>query len=270
MNRFRWLPVAVLTAASCVTFGSFRSVAATFDSAELNTDNFIAVAAPFGESRHQLLIIEQISDRRPCWRESGNNPVTVEPLLLNFDFTGICGRSTDSNGYSIRMGGEDLGLNYLMRLERRDGELVLVGSHRVDRNAPELVIGRTRGMSDGFMKIFLDPEWRFTRRTYQGKALGHIYLTRDSAAPDLPDVAPLPRPSRPEPVARPTPSAPGRELIFTRPPAQPAPTREEVPPTRPQTLPPPPSVVVPTAPEPSPSEPDTPERAIPVFTVPTR
>jgi hypothetical protein len=85
------------------------ATAATFEQAEVDQNKFIAVAAPFGNNAHQLLIIEQVSPKRECWSESGTNPVTVEPLLLNFDFTGICGRSTDSNGYSIRMDGSRSG-----------------------------------------------------------------------------------------------------------------------------------------------------------------
>ena len=99
MNTSQWLQIALAATASIVTLGSLSpTTAATFDSLEVNSNNFIAVAAPFGNNQHQLLIIEQISNRKPCWSENGSSPVTVEPLLLNFDFTGICGRSTDSNG----------------------------------------------------------------------------------------------------------------------------------------------------------------------------
>jgi N-acetylmuramoyl-L-alanine amidase len=291
MNTSRWLPAVLLTTASFFSFGALSpATASTFASAEVTTDNFIAVAAPFGENKHQLLIIEQLSNRQPCWSESGSNPVSVEPLLLNFDFTGICGRSTDSNGYSIRMNGEDLGLDYILRLVERNGELVLVGSNRRNRNAPEIEIGRTRGMSDGFEKIFLDSGWRFTRRTYQGKALGHIYLTNDGTAPANPEVSTGPQ-SQPE--------APVRELIFTTPGTEPS-TPGGSPATNPQTLPPLPApasrvpeLVVPTPPQPEPpvpveeipeSRPQTrPEsrpqtqpspppsnREIPVFVVPTK
>lgn len=158
------------------------TTAATFDQTEVDQSKFIAIAAPFGEKAHQLLIIEQVSPKRQCWSESGSNPVTVEPLLLNFDFTGICGRSTDSNGYSIRVAEQDLGLDYLLRVVERDGELLLIGSHRTDRKAPEIVIGRTYGLNSGFSKIFLEPDWRFTRRTYQGKTLGHVYLSSNTVA----------------------------------------------------------------------------------------
>ncbi|HAG83342.1 MAG TPA: hypothetical protein DCL61_19905 [Cyanobacteria bacterium UBA12227] len=248
MKSVRSLLVALLTAASCLTVGVFNStLAGTFDSTEVNGDNFIAVAAPFGENRYQLLIIEQLSNQRACWQENGNNPVIVDPLLLNFDFTGICGRSTDSNGYSLRMSGEDLGLDYLLRVEQRNGELVLVGTNRVNRNSPDIEIGRTRGMSNGaFQKIFLDPNWRLTRRTYQGRALGHIYLTTDSTAPLTPAVTTTPQPLPPAATREPLPTEPVRELIFVKPTEEPTvpsvqvPTIE-VPATSPQTLPPPPT-----------------------------
>ena len=283
MNTSQWLQIALAATASFVTLGSLSpTTAATFDSLEVNSNNFIAVAAPFGSNQHQLLIIEQISNRKPCWSENGSSPVTVEPLLLNFDFTGICGRSTDSNGYSIRMNGQDFGLDYLLRIVERNGELVLVGTHRTDRKAPEIEIGRTRGMGSGFDKIFLDPGWRLTRRTYQGKALGHIYLTTDST-----NAVNQPSNSNPQTL----PPAPERELIFTKPQAGTTAPRGATPTTSPQTLPPPtpaptvPVFVVPTqpparttttvptgvTPATSPQTlpaPPTPERQIPVFVVP--
>lgn len=244
-----WLQVAVLATASFFS-GSVLSptTAAIFEKVEVNSNNFIAVAAPFGNNRHQLLIIEQLSNRQPCWSESGSSPVQVDPLLLNFDFTGICGRSTDSNGYSLRMNDEDLGLNYILRIVERNGELVLLGTPRVNRSAPEIEIGSTQGMSNGFTKIMLNPGWRFTRRAYQGKALGHIYLTNDSSAPAVArESSPIPqRPSQPLPS-----NPPERELIFTKPGTD-------------STTP---SLEAPSAP--TPSSPSTPQREIPVFSVPT-
>lgn len=252
MKRLRSLSVALLTTASFLAVGTLSpTTASTFDSQEVNVDNFIAVAAPFGENRYQLLIIEQLSNQRACWQENGSNPVIVDPLLLNFDFTGICGRSTDSNGYSIRMSGQDLGLDYLLTIVERNGELVLLGRNRMNRRAPLVEIGRTRGISNGnFQKIFLDPSWRFTRRTYQGNALGHIYLTSDSTVPVTPTVSTPPRPVPPAATGETPSEAPAREFIFTKPGEQPtAPSVEvptlEAPTTSPQTLPPPPDRTVP-------------------------
>ncbi|HHP7244144.1 MAG TPA: DUF3747 domain-containing protein, partial [Elainellaceae cyanobacterium] len=166
-------------------------------------------------SSHQLLILEQISDTRSCWREMGDNPTRVEPLLLNFDFTGICGRSTDSNGYSIRIAGEDLGLDYSLRIVNRDGTLVLLGAP-FNRQGRSFEIGRADGVASDYVKITLNPEWRFTKRTYNGRTLGHVYLTRDTPLPPPeteqpapPEPAP-PEPETPEPeTPEPEPSQPG-------------------------------------------------------------
>lgn len=259
MKTSRLLQIAVLATASFFSTGVFTPTnAGIFNNAEVNSNNFVTIAAPYGDNLRQLLILEQLSNKQACWSENGNKPINVAPLLMNFDFTGICGRITDSNGYSIRMKGEDLGLDYLVRLVERNGEMVLVGTHRLDPQAPEIEIGRTGGVGKGFEKIILNPGWRLTRRTYQGKVLGHIYLTNDSATPitAAPSTNPPPLPSTTQPTpsitqpipssTEPLPSNPSRELIFTKP--------EETPLTTPQNVSPKP----------------VPERAIPTLTLPPR
>ncbi|BBA78756.1 S-layer protein [cyanobacterium endosymbiont of Rhopalodia gibberula] len=155
--------------------------ASTFEEQAVRQNNVVAIARPYGQGKYDLLIIEQIPDKQACWTESGSNPVLVEPLLLTFDFTGICRRATDSNGYSIRVDGNDLGLDYLLRLVPRDGELVLVGTPR-GGNYQEIVVGSTKGLASGFMKVLLNPGWQFSKRAYQGKVLGHFYLSGSQAA----------------------------------------------------------------------------------------
>jgi N-acetylmuramoyl-L-alanine amidase len=160
--------------------------ATVFNQQEMDQRRVVAVAAPYaGGSAHQLLILEQISDARPCWNERGSNPTVVEPLLIDFDFTGICNRGTDSNGYSVRVGGEDLGWRYGLRLVRRDGDLVLVAVSNTDRSAPEIEVGRTRGLPQGFSKIVLNPGWRLAKRAFNGEAQGHFYLTNERSLPIL-------------------------------------------------------------------------------------
>lgn len=160
------------------------SIAAMFGEKEVDQDKFIAVAAPYGHDSHKLLILEQISTERSCWREFGNAPTQVDPLLVNFDFTGICGRSTDSNGYSIRVDGEDLGLQYSLRIVQKDDDLVLIGAPD-DPTAPPLEIGRANGITNEFAKINLDDGWRFAKRTYNDTPLGHVYLSYNSAIPNI-------------------------------------------------------------------------------------
>lgn len=155
---------------------------------EVNQNQFIAVAVPFGDRQYNFMVIEQIAGQQQCWSESGSRSVTVDPLLLNFDFSGSCRRATDSNGYSIRMNGQDYGLNYLLSIVERDGELLLVGIPRSGKsNLSEILVGRSYGVNQGLNKIFLHPGWRFTKRTFEAKTLGHIYLTGDSLALNIPE-----------------------------------------------------------------------------------
>lgn len=174
------LKLAALATVAITSIIPFSPVKAnTFNEEEVEQSQFIAVAEPFGDHQHNLLIIEQIPGKQACWSETGSNPVIVEPLLLNFDFTGHCRRATDSNGYSVRMDGIDYGLEYILRIVERDGELVLVGTNRLNTKE-EVEIGRSGGLGSGFEKIMLNPGWRFTKRTYEGKTLGHIYFSHTS------------------------------------------------------------------------------------------
>ncbi len=190
------------------------AAAAQFGQQEVDQNKFIAVAAPAGATSHQLLILEQLSSSRACWSESGSAPTVVDPLLLKFDFTGICGRSTDSNGYSVRVANQDLGVQYSLRLVKQANDLKLMAVSNRDRSTSPIEIGRTQAIANGFTKIELNPGWRLTKRTYNGRALGHIYLTNNQDLPTLiaaaggsqaqPAPAPVTRPVTPsQPVQQP-------------------------------------------------------------------
>ncbi len=198
-----------------------------FDHLEIeDPSRFVIMAAPIGTTgSHKLLIFEQLNNRRLCWREVGSNPTTIEPLFMEFDFTGICGRSTDSNAYSVRVAREDLGKRYSLRLARRQNELVLIGFSLTDREVEFFEIGRTNGLADGFLKINLDPSWRLTRRVHNGKPVGHLYFTSDrnlrelahTASPLSPVVPrlfpPQPPAANPElPTSQPIRSVPGEYI----------------------------------------------------------
>lgn len=229
------LELVALASLALSAFGSFSPAiaAATFEQKEVDQSKFIAVASPYGNQAHQLLILEQVSSTRSCWQETGVNNAQVEPLLLKFDFTGICGRSTDSNGYSIRMAGQDLGLKYNLRVVKRNGELVLLGVPNRDPKAPTIEIGKSQ-LNSGFAKIALNPGWRLTKRVYNGKALGHVYLTSDTALEQFrpanvatsspsPTTTPAPAPvvSTPRPNPTGTATTPPRLPQVTVRPAQP-------------------------------------------------
>jgi hypothetical protein len=282
MNQKLWSRLAALSLFGLGLSSAWTpGVAATFNQREIDQTNVITIAAPVNGGRsHQLLILEQVSDRRPCWQQNGDALGTVNPLLLNFDFTGICGRATDSNGYSIRVGGEDLGLRYTLRVVRNRDVLRLMAVP-VRPGTPTLEIGKTKGITSDFSEIQLNPGWRLTKRTYNGQTLGHFYLTHDSslaaltsaapttaAAPSpapappsvTPPAAPTPATPAPTPPTRPTsPAANTRPTPATRPTSPPANTRPTPPApatpptaTRPQTpLPRPNSPVVVTPVEPT-------------------
>jgi 3D (Asp-Asp-Asp) domain-containing protein len=198
-----------------------------FDAAEVNQSRFVIIASPIGQTQtYKLVIFEQLNNQRLCWQEVGNAPTQIDPLFLQFDFTGICGRSTDSNGYSVRTSGQDLAGRYNLRIARRQNELVLLAFSFTEKNAEFFEIGRTQGLADGYLKIQLDPGWRLTRRMFQGKSAGHLYLTSDRSylelaaleqakkgVPQTP-MAPSTRPSAP---VTPTPSLPASDS--TLPPA---------------------------------------------------
>ena len=149
--------------------------AETFEEKEIAQDSMIAISAPY-RNGFNLVVIEQIQGKDPCWAEQGATPVAVEPLLMNFDFSGHCRRATDTNGYSLRIGGEEKGSDYLLEIVEQNNELVLVATHRDPNEAP-IIIGSTHGKSDKFTKIFLNSGWRFTKRSYQGKELSHFYFS---------------------------------------------------------------------------------------------
>jgi N-acetylmuramoyl-L-alanine amidase len=194
-----------------------------FGAAPVDSAKFVLVASPIGNgSKHQLLIIEQVSNKRKCWEESGSNPTMIKPLLLDFDFTGICDRKIDSNGYSIRVAGIDLGLQYRVSVVRQGNDMLLLG--RPVRKGPDLLIARVGGATTGFAKFEFEPGWKLMRRTFRNKPLGHLYLLSDQIPAGL---NLIPVSASPEPVAKPA-------ATLTQP-AAPRPTTAAKPSTQPRT-----------------------------------
>lgn len=197
------------------------AIASVFTQTEVNDPNrFLVLASPIGQTGNfKLLIIEQLNDQRQCWQENGTYPTVVDPLLNNFDFTGICGRSTDSNGYSVRMAGQDLAGRYHLRLARKNNDLVLIAYSLLDKTVESIEIGKTYGLANGFMKVYLNPGWRLTRRTYNGKPVGHIYLTTDSSLSEFANRPPVVEP--PVNAAPTTPPSPENQPAIAPPQAPP-------------------------------------------------
>lgn len=179
---------------------------------ELDQNGVTVVAAPYqGGALHQLLILEQLAATRACWNELPSNSVTlVNPLLLGFDFSGICGRATDSNGFSVRMGGRDFDWRYALQVVNQDNDLVLIARSTLPGNTlPNLVIGRAGGTTSDFAKIRLEPGWRVTRRVAQGKITGHFYLTNDQSIEQVIALMQQRQPAATAATIAPTPSGAG-------------------------------------------------------------
>ncbi|MBT9313703.1 DUF3747 domain-containing protein [Leptothoe kymatousa] len=210
------LRLAITAAAALTFFGVMpRANAQDFGNVEVDQENFVLVAAPGGGllGRPQFMIIEQKTNAQQCWGESESidqvpfidgseaadesinelaaSTVQIEPLLLNFNFSGICGRSTDSNGYSIRTGDGDAGSSFNLEIKEQDGEYMLIGRPssfpaNPYRGSSPIYLGRTFGQANnGFTKIFLNSGWRLTRRSLDGRTLGHVYLTHDAPLGNL-------------------------------------------------------------------------------------
>lgn len=144
-------------------------------------NSMIAVAVPAGRL-YSLAVIEQIPGKKQCWAEKGTEPTVIDPLWTTFDFTESCRRSTDSNGYSVRLDGQDTSLDYLLNIVPKGDGYQLVAQNNKDRST--VVVGQTFGKTAGkeYLKISLNPGWKFTKKTFQGKVLGHFFFSGDSQA----------------------------------------------------------------------------------------
>ena len=139
------------------------------------------MAAPIGDgSRAQLNIYEQLNGRRACFAVNGASPAAVDPLLASFDFTGICSRFIDANGYSLRVGETDLATSYRLMVVRENGDNLLLAVPTKAGAGPEMLVARTQGPGTGFLQLVFEPGWQLKRRAYGGRNLGHVYLYRDS------------------------------------------------------------------------------------------
>ena len=178
----RFLPAAAGLALSMVFLPSARAEGSLFNAVSVDLSKFVLVSAPIGTGeRSQLNIYEQRSDKRPCFSVSGSTPAVVDPLLSSFDFSGICNRYIDGNGYSLRIGGNDLGTRYRLTVVNTGRDMELRASPSRDRSQPSFVIATTGGAGRGFLQLKFQPGWTLKRRAYGTKNLGHIYVYRDAA-----------------------------------------------------------------------------------------
>lgn len=220
------LPWALAGSAAAVLLGSGPNAplgdaraAGLFSSQPLDGSRFAVLARPVGQADWNLLVLEQLQTRPRCWETRPDG--LIDPALNRFDFTGICSRYLDSNGYSLRIGNDDLAGRYRLRLEQRDNSVVLLAMSPADPGL--MLVGRgplPRRDRDGFVAIRLEPGWELQRRVYGQQSLNHVYFANATPLAQLlgssgaalasqPPGMPLPAMGRPN-AALPNPTpAPG-------------------------------------------------------------
>ena len=152
-----------------------------FTAVPLELSNFVLVSAPIGQGeRSQLNIYEQRTTNRPCFAVAAGSPAMVDPLLSTFDFTGVCNRYIDGNGYSLRIGGDDLGTRYRRSVVNTGRDIELLATPTKNPSQPTMLVARAGGASSGFVQLKLEPGWILKRRAYGKKSLGHLYVYRDT------------------------------------------------------------------------------------------
>jgi len=170
-----WLGLSALAAGAGLTLQDRGVAAALFDSRPLDNSRFAVLARPVGRSDWNLLVLEQVQPQPRCWESRRDG--LVDPSLNRFDYTGICNRYLDSNGYSLRVGQEDLATSHRLRLQQVGNVLLL---QALSPNQPTaLVVGRgeiPRRDREGFVAIQLDPGWELQRRSYGNQTLNHLYF----------------------------------------------------------------------------------------------
>ena len=169
-----YLPWAGLALLSAGLVGS-QAAAGVFQSQPLELERLAVLGQPVGSQGWKLLVLEQLKPAPKCWEERRDG--LIDPALNRFNFSGICSRYLDSNGYSLRVGDDDVSPRYRLRLESQGNTLVLLamsGSHPT-----ELVVGRgaipLRDRS-GFVALKLEPGWQLERRMYGKRSLSHVYF----------------------------------------------------------------------------------------------
>lgn len=168
-----------------------------FEAGPVDPGRYAVLGRPLGNGEWTLLVLEQIQPAPLCWQRRPDG--LVDPSLNRFDFTGICGRYLDSNGYSLRLGNQEgggLGAGPLrLRLEQSGQDLRLLASSPA--LGQDLEVGRASVPArdrDAFVALRLNPGWELQRRRYGGQTLNHLYFANAASAEQLVSA------SRPEPT----------------------------------------------------------------------
>ena len=175
-----YLPLLALSAAIAAPAWA----ASVFTSQPLDQARFAVLAQPVGKSDWKLLVLEQIKPEPLCWEKRSDG--LIDPALNRFDFSGICSRYLDSNGYSLRVGDEDLASRYRLRLEQQGQSVALLAMS--PSQPTELLVGKAplpKRDRQAFVAIKLEPGWSLERRAYGSQTLSHVYFANGTPLSQL-------------------------------------------------------------------------------------
>lgn len=196
-------------------------LAQNFGNTAVNEANFLVVAVPGSAAQpYKLLIVEQIKPKPACWSlaNESQRPTQVNPLWNSFDYTGVCRVQKDSNGYGIRLNDQDLQAPRF-EVNQQNGELLLQFAPTTT-SRDRITIGRTGGISSTkFTKIYLNPGWSLTKRTFGGQIVSSnlIYFTNSLTLAQLQgETPPTPTPPTPTPPTPPRPTSPFKDIQGNR------------------------------------------------------
>lgn len=164
--------------------GSGALAKGVFNSVPVDGSRFAVLAKPVGAADWSLLVLEQLAPRPLCWEQRPDG--LVDPSLNRFNFTGICSRYLDSNGYSLRIADQDLASSYRLRLRQVGRELQLQAMTPTETAV--LVVGRAtvpQRDRDAFVAITLEPDWQLSRRAFGTRTLSHMYFANGTPLEEL-------------------------------------------------------------------------------------
>jgi len=182
-----YLALAGLALAGSTLAGAFpllARAAALFATEPLDPSRFSVLARPVGDSDWNLVVLEQLAAKPRCWEERADG--LIDPALTRFDFSAICARYIDSNGYSLRINDEDLATSYRLRVRQVGHELQLEATSSEEPTV--LVVGRgdiPKRERDAFVALQLESGWELLRRRYGEQTLQHLYFSNDNPLGEL-------------------------------------------------------------------------------------
>ena len=110
-----------------------------------------------------------------------------------------------------------MGTVYRLSVVKDSAETLLMAQPTRPDAGPEMVVARTGGQGNGFLLLVAEPGWRVMRRSFGTRALGHVYVYRDSWPEGATATSPSPEPAAPATKLPVDPKAPAEQKGASQP-----------------------------------------------------